>query len=210
MRTLGMLVLLLAVEAAAASAQSLHVTQGERAAEASLAWSVGPFSQGGEAHAGVSLDGRIDLGFGVNRYWLDVGGVSGDGLTELAPFARYYFFKESDDQSPVTIAGRATFALDLYDGAADGWYALLGADVSKSWTFDEDFTLIPYINFSVAAESYGVDGAPADRSFYLTRQFGVHALVTISEGLWFRVTAEEQSFRRESYRALRLALIRRF
>jgi hypothetical protein len=157
---------------------------------------------------GLALDGRWDVGFGVNRYWVDLG--AGDtGLTELTPFARYYFVKERDDASPVTLAGRAQFVADLYGGSADGWYVLVGADLSKQFEVLEDFAVIPYVNFSVAGESYGVEGA-IERSMSLTRQLGVHGVITIRDGFWFRVTAEEQSFRRESFRALRLALVRRF
>ena len=42
---------------AAAGAQSLFVGQGERAAEGSAGWSVGPFSQGLEIYGAVALSG---------------------------------------------------------------------------------------------------------------------------------------------------------
>src|SRR5262245_50292218 len=112
----GMIILLLAAVfgliAHAADAQSLFILQGQRAAEGSVAWSVGPFSQGVEAHGAVSLDGRWDVGFGVNRYDADLGGDDDTRFTEWTPFARYFLFKEQDDGTPVSLAAHAQYFKD--------------------------------------------------------------------------------------------------
>jgi len=82
-----------------ADAQSLFVAHGERASEASVGWSVGEFSQGVEVQGGVSLGSRWDVAFGVNRYDAGLGGRNDATLTEWSPSARYFLFKEQDDQT---------------------------------------------------------------------------------------------------------------
>ena len=121
MRVLGAAVLTLLM-ADAAFAQSLFILQGERAAEGSVAWSVGPFSNGVETHGGVSLDGRWDVGFGFNRYSVDFGGADDTTLTEWTPFVRYFLFKEDDDGTPVSLAAHGQFFEDDFDGDDEGWY----------------------------------------------------------------------------------------
>jgi hypothetical protein len=210
MRTVAGFCFLLLVAAAPVGAQSLFVLQGERAAEGSVAWSVGPFSQGGEVHGAGSLDGRWDVGFGVNRYRVELGGPDDTTLTEWTPFVRYFLYKESDDGTPVSLAARAQFFNDNYDGSDEGWYILAGAELYKRFELGTGLALFPYVGFSVAGESYSFGGAEAERAMYLTRQFGVHGLFDLNPNAWIRVTVEEHSFRRETYRAVRAAYVRRF
>lgn len=193
-----------------AQAQSLFILQGERAAEGSIGWSVGPFSNGVEIHGGASLDGRWDVGFGVNRYSVDLGGDDDTILTEWTPFVRYFLFKEADDSTPVTLAARAQFFSDDFGGSDEGWYVLAGGELFKKFTLTEGLALYPYVGFSLAGESYSFSGADPERALYITRQFGVHGQVTLKGGAWLRVTVEEHSFRRETYRAARVAYVRRF
>jgi hypothetical protein len=195
---------------AAADAQSLFVAKGERAAEASAGWSVGPFSQGLEIYGAVALNGRWDLGFGFNRYDADFGGGAGTTFTEWTPFLRYFWFKETDDGTPVSVAAHAQYFHDDYAGVDNGWYALAGGDVFKQLKLSDRLALYPYLGFSVAAESFSFAGASADRSVYLTRQFGVHTQFALGTRAALRVTVEEHSFRRETFRAARLTFLRKF
>ena len=192
------------------SAQSLFILQGERAGEASGGWSVGPFSNGIEIHAGASLDGRWDVGFGFNRYKVDFGGADDTTLTEWTPFVRYFLFKEADDATPVSLAVHGQFFSDSFDGEDEGWYVLAGGQLFKTLTVSEGFALYPYVGFSLASESYTFGGGDAERAVYLTRQFGLHGQLRIRENAWVRITAEEHSFRRETYRAARAAYVMRF
>ena len=199
--------LLIAVQA---GAQSLFILQGERAAEGSIAWSVGPFSNGVEIHGGGSLDGRWDVGFGFNHYDVDLGGSDDSTLTEWTPFVRYFLFKEADDHTPVSVAVRAQYFKDDFGGDDDGWYLLAGGELYKKFALSEGIALYPYVGFFFAAESYSFGGADPDRALYLTRQFGVHGQFSLGPHAWVRATLEEHSFRRETYRAARVAYVRRF
>lgn len=210
MRIFALAFLLLLAAAAPARAQSLFILQGERAVEGSMAWSVGPFSQGVEFHGGGSLDGRWDVGFGVNRYRVELGGPDDTTLTEWTPFARYFLFKETDDGTPVSLAARAQFFNGNYGGSDEGWYILAGAEIYKRLELTPSLALFPFVGFSVAGESYSFGGADAERALYLTRQFGVQGQLSIGEHAWLRLTLEEHSFRRETYRAARVAYVRRF
>ena len=210
MRTIAWLVFILLVAVAPARGQSLFIPQGQHAAEGAVAWSVGPFSQGGEFHGSGSLDGRWDVGFGVNRYSVDLGGPDDSTLTEWTPFARYFLFKEQDDATPVSLAARAQFVSSNYGGSDEGWYILAGAELYKRFELTSGLALYPYVGFSLAGESYSFGGGDAERAMYLTRQFGVHGLYELTANSWLRLTVEEHSFRRETYRAARAAYVRRF
>jgi hypothetical protein len=196
--------------ASAASAQSLFIRQGERAAEGAVAWSVGPFSNGVETHGAVSFDGRWDAGFGFNRYRADFGGEDDTTLNEWTAFGRYFVFKEGDDSTPVSLAAHAAFFNDDYEGDDEGWYALLGGQLFKRFALGEGLSLFPYLGFSLAGEAISFGGADAELSMYITRQFGVHILRSVGTSAWLRVTAEEHAFRRETYRAVRVVYVRRF
>ena len=204
-----MAVSLLAVFSTSASSQSLFILQGENAVEGSVGWSVGPFSNGVEAHGAVSLNGRWDVGFGFNRYAADLGGEDDSIFTEWTPSVRYFLFKEDDDATPVSFAARAQYFKDSFDGEDGGWYVLAGGELFKKLTLVEGFALYPFVGFSVAGESYSLGGG-TERSVYLTRQFGVHGQIALGSDAWLRITAEEHSFRRETYRAVRGAFVRRF
>lgn len=205
-----LLAAVLSLSATHAQAQSLFIAQGEHAAEGSIAWSVGPFSQGVETHGAVSINGRWDVGFGVNRYDVDFGGGADSGFTEWTPFVRYFWFKEGNDGAPVSVASHAQYVHDDYSGIGKGWYVLGGANVFKKLKLSDGFALYPYLGFSVAAESFRSGGASADRSAYLTRQLGAHAQFALGGSGWFRVTVEEHSFRRETFRAARVAYVKKF
>jgi hypothetical protein len=193
-----------------ASGQSLFILQGERAAEGSVGWSVGPFSDGVETHVAVSIDGRWDIGFGFNRYAADFGGGADSVFTEWSPFVRYFLFKEDDDATPVSVAAHAAFFQDDFDNDDEAWYALAGGQLYKKLTLTDTFALYPYAGFSLAGESYTFGGGEAERSVYITRQVGVHGQISLGTDAWLRLTAEEHGFRRETYRAARVAFVWRF
>ena len=201
---------LLTLFASTASSQSLFILQGERAIEGSVAWSVGPFSNGVETHGSFSPNGRWDVGFGFNRYQVDFGGADDTTLTEWTPFVRYFLFKEDDDATPVSLAVHGQYFADDFEGGDDGWYVLAGSQLFKRLTLSDGFSLFPYVGFSFALESFSAGGSDADRSVYLTRQFGVHAQLRMTDDGWIRLTVEEHSFRRETYRAARVAYLVRF
>lgn len=192
-----------------ADAQSLFIAQGEHAIEGAVGWSVGPFSNGIEVHASGSVDGRWDVGFGFNRYSADFGGDDDTTLTEWSPFVRYFLFKEQDDATPLSFALQAALFQDQFEGGDEGWYALTGGQLVKRFALSDLFALYAYVGFSLAVESYAF-GEAAERALYLTRQFGVHAMWAVGDDTWVRMTAEEHAFRRETYRAARVALVRRF
>jgi hypothetical protein len=193
-----------------ASAQSLFIQQGERAIDVSAGWSVGPFSNGVEIQAGGSIDGRWDIALGVNRYSADFGGDDDTTFSEWSPSVRYFLHKEQDDGTPVSMAVQAAFFQGDYEGEDEGWYGLIGGQLFKRLELVESFVLYPYVGFSLAAESYASGGAEPERTLYITRQFGVHGLMPVGANAWLRMTVEEHSFRRETYRAARVAFVRRF
>ena len=194
---------------AIASAQSLFIPRGDHGVEGSASWSVGPSSTGVETHAGVSLDGRIDLGIGFNRYNVDLGDTDSP-FTEWTPFVTYFVFKEQDDKTPVSLAVHGQAFFDNFEGDDSGWYVLAGSSLFKRLEMTSKFALYPYLGFSLAHESYTFGGGPAETATYLTRQLGVHALATLGKGAWLRFSLDEHSFRRETYRAARAAFVKRF
>lgn len=200
----------LALSICPAQAQSLFIQQGEHGFDGSIAWSVGPFSQGVELHGAVSIDGRWDAGFGVHRYAADFGGPDDTTVVEWTPFVRYFAVKEDDDGMPVTLAFHGQFVRSTFEGGMDGWYALGGAQLVKKLLLVEGLAFYPFLGFSLAAESSAFDAGDPDRSVYITRQFGVHGQIAMGPDTWLRLTTEEHGFRRETYRAVRLALVHRF
>jgi hypothetical protein len=197
--------------ASSASGQSLFIMDGERAVEGSVGWSVGPFSNGIETHVAGSIDGRWDVAIGFNRYAADFGGDDDTTFTEWSPSLRYFLVKEIDDGMPVSVAAHAAWFRSRHDGDAEGWYALIGGQLFKRFDFTNAVAMYPYVGFSLAADSFAAfSGAEAERSLYLTRQFGVNTVIALGTDMWVRVTVEEHAFRRETYRALRAALVRRF
>lgn len=209
-RRVSLVVALLASAATTVEAQSLFVLQGDRAVDAAVGWSVGPFSQGLEIDAGVSLDGRWDVGGGVHWYRADYGGTQDETVVEWAPFVRYLLVKEQDDGAPVTLAAVAQLTLSDAERGADGWYVLAGGQLYKKLEIADGLGFYPFVGFSLTAESFAVGDADPDRELSLTRQFGVHGVWALGGDMWLRLTAEEQSFRRETFRGVRVAVVRRF
>lgn len=199
------------VMAAPAAAQSLYVPAGERGVEVSAGWSVGPSSNGIETHAGVSLDGRWDVGVSFNRYTIDFEDGSDSTFNEYAPFVRYFFVKEADNGAPVSLSANAQLFLDDYPNAADkGKFVQIGATVYKSLRISDNFEMQPFAGFAFVAESYTFGGGDAETAQYLTRDFGLHFTTSTDRAWIWRATLLEQSFRRETYRGARVAAIRRF
>lgn len=190
-----------------AAAQSLFILQGERAVEASAGWSVGPVSNGLETFASVALAGRWDVGAGFNWYSADFGGPANTTFSEWMSFIRYLAFKEQDDGTPVTLSAHAQFVQGWDDNDDSGWYVLAGGQLYKKLALADGLALYPYVGFSLAGESYTFAGDASEHAVYLTRQFGVHGQITVSPNVWLRLTAEEHSFRRETYRAVRAAVV---
>jgi hypothetical protein len=112
--------------------------------------------------------------------------------------------------TPVSLAAHAAFFQGNYEGGEEGWYSLAGAQLYKKFPLADTLALYPYVGFSLALESSSFGGGDRERSLYLTRQIGVHAQLALSTDSWLRVTAEEQGLRRETYRAARVAYVRRF
>jgi len=203
-------VLMTLVVCVPAHAQSLYMKHGQRAAEVSAGWSVGPSSTGGELTAGASLDGRTEAGitFGRYTYTFEDGGKS--RFSEYAPYVRVFPMKEQHG-APVSVSVNAQLFFDDYPADDDrGWYVQVGTTVYKELKFASGLSLHPYVGFSFVDESYAFDGGPAERAQYLTRELGLHFTTDTSRAWFARVTLAEQSFRRETYRGARLGVIRRF
>ena len=81
---------------------------------------MGPFSQGSSCRAPCRLDGRWDVGFGLNRYATDLGGAAAATFTEWTRRC-VFLFKEDDDGTPVSVAGHAQYFHDDYGDANAGW-----------------------------------------------------------------------------------------
>ena len=201
----------LVAAAAPSASQSLYVPLGERAVEVSAGWSVGPSSNGLETHVSMSLDGRWDAGIAFNRYNVNFDDGSDSTFNEYAPFARFFVVKEEDGGAPVSLSVNAQLFVDDYPAEGDkGRFVQVGATVYKSLKISDNFEMQPFAGFAFVAESYTFGGGDAETAQYLTRDFGLH-FTTATDRAWiWRATLLEQSFRRETYRGLRLAGIRRF
>jgi hypothetical protein len=210
---LAVMAFVLAMAAARpAAAQSLYGDRGTNAVEAGVGWSYGPFSDGLETSVSVGLDGRLDLGLGFNRYTYDFDDGNTSTFREYAPFVRYFAVKEGSGGAPVSLAVSAQYFADDFEGADTGWYLLAGATVFKRLRLSETVRLYPFAGFSFVGESYTFGGGPADRAAYLARTLGFNVTAALDrEGATLlRATVEEQSFRRETYRAARVGFVRRF
>lgn len=186
---------------APAAAQSLYLQPGERAVEVSAGWSVAPDSNGLETHVGVSLDGRWDVGLSFNHY---------EVFEEYAPFVRFFALKEAEGGAPVSLAVSAQLFLDDFPSDDDsGRFVQVGTTVYKSLKLSNRFEMQPFVGFAFVSESYAFGGEPAETARYLTRDIGLH-FTTATDRPWIlRATLLEQSFRRDTYRAIRLAFVRR-
>ena len=193
-----------------ASAQSLYLKKGEKAVEGSIAWSVGPFSNGEEGAVSAGFDGKVDVGLSVARFTYTFDEGSESTFNEYAPFVRFFPIKQADNGGPpVSLSINAQVFLDDYSTPDTGRYVQVGTTVYKNVMLSEGFAIQPYIGFAFVAESYSFGGAPAARAQYLTRDIGLH-FTSAPERPWIlRLTLVEQSFRRETYRAARVSVIRR-
>lgn len=202
------LLLLLAAAAGPVCGQSLYLEAGERAVEVSGAWSTGPYSHGAGVQAAVGF-GRFDLGLDVSRYTYTADDGSETSYDEYAPFVRFFALKQQAGGPPVSLSvGAQVFVAD-YGTDDSGYYVQAGPTVYRSVALTDRFALQPFAGFAFVAESYEFGGGPAERAQYLTRDLGLH-FTTAPDRPWvLRLTLVEQSFRRETYRAVRAAVLRR-
>lgn len=200
--------LILLAAAAPAGAQSLFIEQGSRGAEASLGWSTGPASHGVEAILGVSLDGRTDVGFWISRYTLDLGDGDESSFREFAPYVKFFAIQE-EDGAPVGLSLNAQLFLGDYASGDSGRYLQLGPTIYKAFRLNRRFSMYPFAGFAFVAESYQSGDGPTEHARYLSRDFGIHFTTPIDDRWFLKLTAEERSFRRETYRSARIALVGR-
>lgn len=190
-----------------AFAQSLHLAPGTNGVEVSVGWSVGPSSNGVESHVGVGLQGKADLGVAFNRYTIDTEG--GDfTFSEYAPFFRYFALKQQAGK-PVSLAVHGQWFVDNYDNDDRYNYVLAGTTVYREVELARNCSMHPFLSFGFVRESYTSPGIGTDTAVYLTRHLGLHFNLKANGGV-FRFTLEDNSFRRETYRAARIAYIRGF
>lgn len=206
----ALFVVLLAAAATPAAAQSLFLERGQRAAEGIVGWSFGPASDGLETRFGVAFDGRFDVGVALNRYTLDFDDGSSSSFRETAPYVRWFVTKEGD-AAPVSLALGAQYFVSHISGEDSGAYVMLGPTVYKRFKLSETTTLHPFLGFAFVGESYTF-GGETDRAAYLARSLGVifTTRLTADGRTLLRFEVEEQSFRRETYRAARAGFVRRF
>jgi hypothetical protein len=191
-------------------AQSLYLNEGERAIDAGVAWSVGPSSNGTEVVVSVSPTSRVDLGLMIARYTYTFDDGSKSTFKEFAPFVRFFPVKETQDGAPVSVAVSGQVFVDDYSAEGDsGKYVQLGTTVYKNFALSSRFALQPFVGFAFVAESYAFGGGAPDRAQYLTRDIGLHFTTATDQPWFFRMTVAEQSFRRETYRGARIAVVRR-
>lgn len=195
--------------AAPAAAQSLYLEKGENAVEGSLAWSVGPFSKGVEGVGSAGFGGKLDVGLMIARYTYTFDDGSESTFNEYAPFVRFFPIKEANGGPPVSLSINGQVFLDDYSTPDTGRYVQVGTTVYKNLKLTDGFAIQPYVGFAFVAESYSFGGAPAERAQYLTRDIGLHFTSAPGRPWIVRLTLAEQSFRRETYRAARVSVIRR-
>lgn len=203
-------VVLVAALAPVAVAQSLFLEPGQRAVEATAGWSFGPSSDGVETRVGVALNGRVDVGIGLNRYTLDFDDGSSSSFRESAPYVRWFAVKEGDD-APVSLALGAQYFVSHLEGDDSGAYVMAGPTLYKRFRLSDAVELYPFLGFAIVGESYTF-GGDTDRAAYLTRSLGMifSARLTMDGRSLLRIEVDEQSFRRETYRSARVGFVRRF
>ena len=196
--------------AAPVHAQSLYLTEGQRAVEGGVAWSVGPSSTGVELLASTNVTSRFDVGLMFARYTYTFDDGSKSTFNEYAPFVRFFPVKEQQDGAPVSLAVSGQMFIDDYSAEGDsGKYVQFGTALYKQFELPNQFIVQPFVGFGFVAESYSFGGGPADRAQYLTRDIGVHFTTAIDRPWFLRATLIEQSFRRETYRGARLSFVKR-
>jgi hypothetical protein len=192
-----------------AVAQSLHLPAGTNGIELSAGWSVGPSSNGIETFVGGSIGGKVDIGVQLSHYEA----TFDDGFTshweDYAPLVRWFPVKEQGG-APVSLSVSGQFFIDDYESDEDsGKFVQIGPTVYKAFTLGNGWAITPFAGFGFVAESYSFGGAPADNAQYLTRDFGLHFTSPVDSSWMVRFTLLDQSFRRETYRGARVALIRK-
>jgi len=209
MKNASLALWLILAMAGPASAQSLYLGKGEKAVEGSIAWSVGPSSNGTEGLVSAGF-GRVDVGLQIARYTYSFDDGSDSVFNEYAPFVRFFPVKQGDSGGPpVSLSINGQLFLDDYSTSDTGRYVQIGTTVYKNLKLSDGFAIQPYLGFAFVAESYSFGGAPAARAQYLTRDIGLHFTTAPSRPWVLRLTLLEQSFRRETYRAARASVIRR-
>ena len=193
-----------------AAAQSLFLQPGQHGVEAAAGWSFGPSSDGLETRFGVGLNGRVDLGAGFNRYTLDFDDGSSTTFTEAAPYVRWFAVKEGAD-APVSLALAAQYFISNLEGDDTGAYVMTGPTLYKRLRLADRVDVHPFLGFSFVGESYTFGGV-TDRAAYLARHLGVIFTSSLDRDgrSRLRVEIDEQSFRRETYRAARIGFVRMF
>lgn len=192
-----------------AFAQSLHLQPGQSAVEGSAGWSVGPSSDGIETHIGAALGGRVDLGVGISRYTLTFDDGFESTYSEYAPYVRWFPVKEQAG-APVSLSiGAQVFVADYESEEDSGKYVQAGTTLYKEFKLGDELSIVPYVGFAFVAESYAFGGSEAEKAQYLTRELGLHFTTRADRPWLVRLSLVEQSFRRETYRGARVALIRR-
>jgi len=195
--------------AAPAAAQSLHLPAGRSGLEVSAGWSVGPSSEGLETFIGASIGGRVDVGIGIHHYTVTFDDDSTSSFDEYAPLVRWFPLKEQSG-APLSLSVSGQLFVDDYGTDDEGRFVQIGTTAYKAFTLGNEWAITPFAGFAFVAESYTFGGGPADTAQYLTRDFGLHFTSPADRAWVVRFTLLEQSFRRETYRAARAALIRRF
>ena len=207
MRVCGVMVIVSALAAAPAGAQSLYLDKGEKAVEGYAGWSTGPSSTGAEFLGSVGF-GRVDVGVGIARYTYTFDDGSKSSFTEYSPLVRFFAVKQTAG-APISLSINGQLFFDDYGTSDKGSYAKLGTTVFRDVKVTDGFSLQPYIGFAFVAESYTFGDSPAETAQYLTRDLGVHFTTAPARPWVLKLTLEDQAFRRETYRAARIAVIRR-
>jgi hypothetical protein len=207
MRVSSVMMILSTLAAAPAAAQSLYLDKGERAVEGYAGWSTGPSSTGAEFLGSVGF-GRVDAGLGIARYTYTFDDGTKSSFTEYAPLVRYFAVKQTAG-APISLSINGQVFFDDYGTSDSGTYGKIGTTLYRDVKVTDGFSLQPYIGFAFVAESYTFGDAPAATAQYLTRDLGVHFTTSPKRPWILRLTLEEQAFRRETYRAARVSVIRR-
>jgi hypothetical protein len=207
MRACGVILMLSALAATSAAAQSLYLDNGERAVQGYAGWSTGPSSTGAEFLGSIGF-GRVDVGLGIAHYTYTFDDGSKSSFTEYAPLVRYFAVKQTAG-APISLSINGQLFFDDYGTSDKGSYGKVGTTVYRDVKVTDGFSLQPYIGFAFVAESYTFGDGPAQTAQYLTRDLGVHFTTGTTRPWVLRLTLEEQAFRRETYRAARVSVIRR-
>jgi hypothetical protein len=190
-------------------AQSLYLNSGQRAIQVTAGLSTGPDSHGEDVTLSAGL-GSVDVGFTLAHYTYTPDDALKSSYKEYAPFVRAFLLKQQANGAPVSISVNAqVFVADYGNDDDSGNYVQVGTTVYKALRLNDRFAMQPYAGFAFVAESYTFGGGAADKAQYLSRDLGIH-FTTAPEKPWlFRITLAEQAFRRETYRAARIGLMRR-